>query len=179
MDQQPPTATPLPSQQRRAGIEINWRALAIAASAGFVLELILAFVGLIAKKGTEGGMFGPSQQDQAIAVFSGLVLMIFGLVTSASIGGLYAWLTRASSLLPRAITLGGALAAILPAFAAKVLAGIATIASLPAMGNQAQIAIALVAIGGIVLIMISVAIGGAVGALGAWLVLRLAVSKRA
>lgn len=179
MDQQPLPPTVLPSQQRRVGIQIDWRALAIAASAGFVLELILAFAGMAAKKGTEGGMFGPSQQDQALAVFSGLILIICGLVASVSIGGLYAWLSRSTSLLRRAITLGGALAAILPAFTAKVLVGIAAIASLPAMGDQTQSAVAVVAMVRIVVIVLSVGIGGAMGALGASLTLRLIVSKHA
>jgi nitrate reductase NapE component len=161
------------------GTDINWRALAIAGSAGFVLELILVFAGIAAKKGTEGGMFGASQQDQALAVFSALVLGIFGLLASASIGGLYAWLSRSSSLSPRAITLGGAVAAILPAFAAKALGGIAAVASLPAMGNQTVTGLAVGAAVILVMIVISVAIGGAMGALGSWLTQRLIISRHA
>jgi len=175
MEQQ--TVTSLPSRPERVGIKINWRALAIAASAGFVLELILAFAGMGARKGTQGGIFGPSQQDQALAVFSALALGIFGLLVSASIGSLYAWLCRSTPLLPRAVTLGGALAAILPAFCGKAMTAIAILATSPTTADQSQTAA--VATGALVIILIeSIFVGGGFGALGAWLIRRLMLSKQ-
>ena len=68
------------------------------------------------------------------------------------------------------------MAAILPAFAAKALGMIAGLALLV---NQTQATIKTTLIVGLLVTVISVGIGGAVGALGAWLTRRMILVKHA
>src|SRR5579863_9598446 len=100
-------------------MKMNARALLIAACVGFVVELFLSFISAMVNRMQPSGFFGPSQQDVTLACFAGLVLIVLGLLTSASVGGLYSWLSRGTSLLPRNITLGGAAASGLAALGAS------------------------------------------------------------